>query len=86
MNLAFSKDILKDKGTLSLNVSDLLNSRKRLMETYIAGVVDSYGEMQWRERQINFSFTYRFNVQKNEKEKERRNRGGQQDDGGDFPG
>jgi outer membrane receptor protein involved in Fe transport len=86
MNLAFSKDILKDKGTLSLNVSDLLNSRKRLMETYIAGAVDSYGEMQWRERQINFSFTYRFNVQKNEKEKERRNRGGQQDDGGDFPG
>jgi len=86
MNLAFSKDILKDKGTLSLNVSDLLNSRKRLMETYIAGVVDSYGEMQWRERQINFSFTYRFNVQKNEREKERRNRGGQQDDGGDFPG
>ena len=56
------------------------------METYIAGVVDSYGEMQWRERQINFSFTYRFNVQKNEREKERRNRGGQQDDGGDFPG
>lgn len=85
MNLAFSKDILKDKGTLSLNVSDLLNSRKRLMETYIAGVVDSYGEMQWRERQINFSFTYRFNVQKNEREKERRNRGGQQDDG-DYPG
>jgi hypothetical protein len=86
MNLAFSKDILKDKGTLSLNVSDLLNSRKRLMETFIAGTVDSYGEMQWRERQINFSFTYRFNVQKNEREKERRTRGGQQDDGGDYPG
>jgi outer membrane receptor protein involved in Fe transport len=84
MNLAFSKDILKDKGTISLNVSDLLNSRKRLMETFIDGVVDSYGEMQWRERQINLSFTYRFNVQKNEKERKPRN--GQQDDGGDFPG
>jgi len=84
MNLAFSKDILKDKGTISLNIGDVFNSRKRIMETFIAGVVDSYGEMQWRERQINFSFTYRFNMQKNEKEK--RPRGNQQDDGGDFPG
>jgi len=84
MNLAFSKDVLKDKGTISLNVSDVFNSRKRIMETFIPGVVDSYGEMQWRERQINLSFTYRFNMQKNEREK--RPKGNQQDDGGDFPG
>ena len=84
MNLAFSKDILKEKGTLALNVSDVFNSRKRISETFIPGQVDSYGEMQWRVRQVNFSFTYRFNVQKNEKE--RRPRNGQQDDGGDFPG
>lgn len=84
MNLAFSKDILKDKGTVSFNISDVFNSRKRIYETYLPGQVDSYGEMQWRVRQINFSFTYRFNVQKNEKERKPRN--GQQDDGGDFPG
>jgi hypothetical protein len=84
MNLGFSKDILKDKGTVSLNVSDVFNSRKRINETYLPGDVESYGEFQWRVRQINFSFTYRFNVQKNEKE--RKPRGGQQDDGGDFPG
>ena len=30
MNLAFSKDILKDKATISLNVSDVSNSRKEL--------------------------------------------------------
>jgi outer membrane receptor for ferrienterochelin and colicins len=85
MNLAFSKDILKEKATIALNVSDLLNSRKHISETYLPGNVDSYGEMQWRERQITFSFTYRFNVQKNEKE--RRPRGtNQQDDGGEFPG
>ncbi len=83
-NLAFSKDILKDKGTLSFNISDVFNSRKRIMETYIPGVVSSYGEMQWRERQFTFAFTYRFNKQKNEKEKKTRN--GQQDDGGDFQG
>lgn len=85
MNLAFSKDVLKDKGTVSLNVSDVFNSRKNINETYIPGQVDSYGEMQWRKRQINFSFTYRFNVQKNDKERKPRT-GGQQDDGGDFPG
>lgn len=85
MNLAFSKDVLKDKGTVSLNVSDVFNSRKNINETYIPGEIDAYSEMQWRKRQINFSFTYRFNVQKNEKERRPRN-GGQQDDGGDFPG
>ncbi|MCF6129438.1 TonB-dependent receptor family protein [Flavobacterium sp. AS60] len=85
MNLAFSKDVLKDKGTVALNISDVFNSRKRIMDTYLAGVVESHSEMQWRVRQINLSFTYRFNVQKNEKDK--RPKGGQQqDDNGDFPG
>jgi outer membrane receptor protein involved in Fe transport len=83
MNLAFSKDVLKDKGTVAVNVSDVFNSRKRIMETFIPGLVDSYGEMQWRVRQINFSFTYRFNIQKNEREKPRKTF---QDDGGDFQG
>ena len=83
MNLAFSKDVLKEKGTIALNVSDVFNSRKRIMETYIPGLVDSYGEMQWRVRQINLSFTYRFNIQKNEREKPRKSL---QEDGGDFPG
>ncbi len=68
MNLAFSKDILKDKGTISLNVSDVFNSRKRIMETNIANVVSSYSEMQWRQRQVILTFTYRFNKQKNEKD------------------
>lgn len=84
-NLAFSKDILKDKGTLAFNISDLFNSRKRIMDTYLSGVVDSHSEMQWRERQFTLSFTYRFNKPKNEKEKPKRTQ--QQDDnGGDFPG
>lgn len=69
-NLAFSKDVLKDKGTISFNISDVFNSRKRIMETYLPGVVESYGEMQWRERQLTLSFTYRFNKQKNEREKQ----------------
>ena len=82
-NLAFSKDILKDKGSINFNISDVFNSRKRISETYIPGVVESYSEMQWRERQFNLSFTYRFNKTKNEKEKKSKN--SQQDDG-DFQG
>ena len=82
-NLAFSKDVLKDKGTISLNVNDVFNSRKRINQTDIP-TLSSYSEFQWRERQINLSFTYRFNKQKNEKEKPRN--GGQEDGGGDYPG
>lgn len=74
-NLAFSKDVLKDKATITLNVSDVFNSRKRIMETELA-MQNTYSEMQWRERQITLSFTYRFNRQK---ERERQQRGG-----GDF--
>ena len=77
INLAFSKDVLKDKGTIAFNVSDLFNSRKRLIETNIENVVNSYSEMQMRVRQITLSFTYRFNKQKNEREKPRRDDGGE---------
>ncbi|QZK90591.1 TonB-dependent receptor family protein [Flavobacterium sp. CHNK8] len=83
-NLAFSKDIMKDKGTLSFNVSDVFNSRKRIMETYLPQFANSYGEMQWRVRQINLSFTYRFNKPKNEREKPTRKM--QNDNEGDYQG
>lgn len=81
-NTALSKDILKDQATISLNVSDIFNSRKRINETNIANVLNSYSEMQWRERQINLSFTYRFNKKKNEKERQPRQGG----DEGEFMG
>jgi len=83
-NLGFSKDLLKDKATIALNVQDLFNSRKRISETYLANL-NSYSEMQWRERQITLSFTYRFNKKKGEKEPQKK-RG--DDNGGneEFPG
>jgi outer membrane receptor protein involved in Fe transport len=83
-NLAFSKDVLKDKGTINFNISDVFNSRKRISETNIPGVVSSYSEMQWRVRQFNLSFTYRFNKAKNEKE--RKPKTNQQEENGDFQG
>jgi hypothetical protein len=78
LNLAFSKDILKDKGTLALNVSDLLNSRKRISLTQTP-FFTSESEFQWRERQITLSFVYRINQKK--KRGEGRQRGGDDDDG-----
>lgn len=80
MNLAFSKDVIKDKATLSLNVSDLFNSRKRRSETRTENVF-SYSEFQWRQRQINLSFLYRFNQKKNQRQGNRQRGGG---DDGDF--
>ncbi|MEN9335417.1 MAG: hypothetical protein RLZZ500_404 [Bacteroidota bacterium] len=86
MNLGFSKDVLKDKATLALNVNDVFNSRKRRFETYIPGQVDSNTMMQWRVRQITLSFTYRFNKTKNDKEQNRPKRNEDNDGGGDYPG
>jgi hypothetical protein len=63
VNLAFSKDLFKDKATLSLNVSDLFNSRKRKSTDYTPTTITT-GEFQWRERQILLNFTYRFNQRK----------------------
>ena len=83
VNLAFSKDILKDKGTLALSVNDLFNSRKRYWDTNIANAIDASAVRQERERQITLSFTYRFNKSKNEKEKPRKQ---QQEGGDDFQG
>jgi len=77
LNLALSKDIMDDNGTLGFNVSDLLNSRKRTSITD-TDTFRSESEFQWRERSFTLSFTYRFN------EKKKRSRG--QRDEGDFEG
>ena len=76
-NLAASKDIFKKKATLSLNVSDVFNSRKRRSTSFVAGAFEQYSEFQWRQRQLRLSFVYRFNQQK-----KRERRGGR--DGDDF--
>ncbi len=84
-NLAFSKDVIKDKATLSLNVSDLFNSRKRRTETRTENVFTE-SEFQFRERQITLSFLYRFNQPQNERTKRDRESGGNGDDDIEFDG
>lgn len=78
IDLALSKEILNDNATVSLNVRDLLNSRKRVATTTTASY-ERYSEMQWRERQINLSFRYRFNQQKQRNERGRNGNGSDED-------
>lgn len=62
-DLSFSKDILKEKGTLNLNVMDILNSRRT--RTITRG--DNFyteGDFQFRRRQVNLSFSYRIRQSK----------------------
>ena len=73
MDLAFSKEIFKDKATLSLNVRDVFNSRKRNSVTTTA-TERVISEFQWRQRQITLSMIYRFNQKKD------RNRGNRNND------
>jgi outer membrane receptor protein involved in Fe transport len=82
-NLGFSKDVFKDKATIALNVQDVFNSRKRMYDTNIPNLLNSYTEMQWRMRQITLSFTYRFNKKKEERTKPQKGGG---DNGDDFQG
>ena len=56
-------DVLKGNGTLSLAISDILNSRRR-RSTTITPVFVSEGEFQWRQRQATLSFNYRVNQKK----------------------
>lgn len=83
ISMALSKDILKDKATLSLNVNNMFNTMKRRVETNIFDVATSDAEFQWRKRTVMFSFTYRFN-RKKESDRDRKGNGG--DDGGDIMG
>ena len=81
LNMAFSKDVLKGNGTLTFNVRDLFNSRKRQSFTETE-FFTSDSEFQWRVRQFQLSFIYRFNEQK------RRNGGQDREDNeeGGFSG
>ena len=76
MNIAASKDFFNEKASLSLNVSDVFNGRRRESTTIIPDFSEQYSEFQWRERQIRISFVYRFN------QKKKKQRGGNRNDDG----
>jgi hypothetical protein len=69
MNLAASKDLFDERASLSLNFSDVFNSRISQRTTILPNFLEQYSEFQWRDPQIRISFVYRFNQKK---ERERR--------------
>lgn len=71
-NLAFSKDIFKEKATIAFNVSDVFNSSRRQSVTRTP-TFESDSEFQFRVRSFNLAFTYRFNQKK---QRQRGSRGG----------
>jgi outer membrane receptor protein involved in Fe transport len=86
LDMGLSKDILKDKGTITFNVRDIFNTRKRRYET-IGDNFYSVGEFQWMVRQFTFNFTYRINQKKgrgNEKNQRREGAGGSDSMDSDF--
>ena len=74
---AASIDILKNKGTLTLSVRDLFNTRRH---RYISEGDNFYveGDWRWRARQTTLTFNYRINQNKK--------RGGGGRNGGGFEG
>ena len=82
MDIAASKDLFQEKMSISLNVSDVFNGRRRQTTTIIEGFSEQYSEFQWRERQIRVSLIYRFNQDKDKFRPENEN----QENDGDFEG
>lgn len=79
VDMALSKELFDETVSLTLNVQDLFNTRKR--ESYtITDDFERESEFQWRQRSIIFSVTYRFNQQK--REQRRQERGPDDDDMG----
>lgn len=58
-NVALSKDVMKDNGTIAFNISDVFNTRKREMTSTTERTITDT-EFRWRQRQFLLNFTYRF--------------------------
>lgn len=85
MDVALSKEVIKDKLTATFNVRDVFNSRKRQSYT-VSENFTSDSEFQWRQRQFTLSLIYRFNQSREDRMRERGQRGGDamEDEGGEF--
>ena len=81
LNIAASKDLFNERASLSLNFSDVFNSRISQRRTTIPDFLEQYSEFQWREPQLRVSFVYRFN-----QKKKKVNGGRETNDGESFEG
>ncbi len=82
LDLAFSKEIFNNKGSLTLSINDVFNSRRR---RYISQGPDFFteGDFQWRRgQQVMMTLNYRLNQNKQRREGRR----GDYEGGGDDMG
>ncbi len=83
VDVALSKELFNDNATISVNMRDIFNGRRRSSYTR-TDFFEQDSEFQWRQGQsVNVSFIYRFNQQKRRQER----RGEDQDfddEGGEF--
>ena len=82
IDLAFSKELFKDKATLTLNIRDLLDQRGWRNETFNENFYNDF-EFRWSQRSATLNLTYRFNQRKNQNRRQMR-RGGFEGGGFDF--
>ena len=82
IDLAFSKELFKDKATLTLNIRDLLDQRGWRNETFNENFYNDY-EFRWSQRSATLNLTYRFNQKKNQNRRQIR-RGRFEGGGFDF--
>lgn len=80
-NMALSKDLFKEKASITFNVNDIFNTRKRISDV---STPSFYGrsEFQFRQRSFNLAFTYRFNQKKKRQRSQRNYDGGGEEFGG----
>ena len=63
MDFGANKDIFKGKGTITLSVSDIFNSRRWRYTTFGENFITE-GDFQWRARQVTLTLNYRLNQKK----------------------
>ena len=71
IDLAFSKELFKDKATLTLNIRDLLDQRGWRNETFNENFYNDF-EFRWSQRSATLNLTYRFNQKKNHNRRQMR--------------
>lgn len=69
-DLGLSKDVLNNKGTLTLNVRDIFNTRRHAFETFGENFY-SKTDFRWSSTTITLNFNYRINQQKKRNQERR---------------
>jgi outer membrane receptor protein involved in Fe transport len=64
LDLGLSRDVLKKKGTVTLGVRDVFNTRIWRQEIETEEFFRSYESQRWSRRQVMLSFNYRLNREK----------------------